>query len=115
MRTKKPASTYCERALAIHDMPQDELLEMKALIRAEERSREAWNAARHIWTYLDTNPEGGFPRNWHLELKVWDKQLRDKISRDSFRWVADNLRAGLSPVKGLLLPAEEAALGRCSY
>ena len=115
MRNGKQALSFFERALAVHNMPQDELLEMKALIQAEECSREAWDAARRIWEYLDTIAGGGFPRNWHLELKVWDKQLRGKISRDSFRWVADNLRSGLSPVKGLLLPAEEAALGRCSY
>jgi hypothetical protein len=89
--------------------------DVKALIQAEERNRNAWDAARRIWKYLDTCAGGGFPRNWHLELKVWDKELRGKISRDSFRSVADKLRSGLSPVKGLLYPSEEAALRRCSY
>jgi hypothetical protein len=89
--------------------------DVKTLILAEERTRKAWDAARLIWKYLDTSAGGGFPRNWHLELKVWDKELRGKISRDSFRRVADKLRSGLSPIKGLLRPSEEAALGRCSY
>ena len=88
--------------------------DVKTLILAEERNRKVWDAARHIWKYLDTSAGGGFPRNRHLELKVWDKELRGKISRDSFRWVAHNLRLGLSPVRGFLSFLEKEALSRCS-